>query len=102
MLCVLAAISFTGLLRSHASGREVLGWDTSAATVFPDCANSLSCSKQCTNWIGVSSKAGWIVQEQHKPGVRDIFLAESPGRNWSGVFKVRKITLKICKAMSEA
>lgn len=29
-------------------------------------------------------------------------LQRGPSRNWSGVFKVRKITLKICKGVSEA
>lgn len=61
MLCVLAVISFTVLLRCHAFGREVLGTDTSAATVCPDCSYSLSCSKQCTNCNAV---IGSIIQSR--------------------------------------
>lgn len=105
MLCVLAAISFTGILRSHASGREVLGGDTFAATVCPDCAYSLSCSEQCLNCNAV---IGSIIQSSvdcsgaAKARCWWHFACRESKEQLVWSFWSQKITLKICKGMSAA
>lgn len=102
MLCVLAAISFTGLLRSLTSGKEVVGRGTFAATVCPDCAYVISCSKHCKNCnavIGSIIQSGVDCPGAAKAGCWWQFACteSSPRSDWSGVFRVGKIMLKICK-----
>lgn len=75
LLCVLAAISFTGFLWSRASRTEFLGKNILAATVSPDCACIIGCSKRVS--LRAMSKDGGVVQVQQKPHVGGSWLVQN-------------------------